>query len=331
MNQRPSSVSRRTLLAAFATVPAGALLAACGGERAGDGGGLYHNGRLSIATGQTTGVYYVLGGGLADLITKHVKGYQATAEATGASVENIQRVARGDSDIGFTLADTAADAATGKGVFQAPQPIRALARIYNNYTHVIARTAAKAGSVADLKGKRVSTGAPNSGTEVIALRLLKAAGLDPDSDISKQSLGLPETVQGMKEGTVDAMFWSGGLPTGGVTDLVTSQKDGVRFVPVGELLQPLQDEYGTVYQEASIGKDVYQQPADVPSIGVPNFLVVSEKLPDQLAYDVTKLLFDYQDELVKVHPEAKNIARDNAPKTEPVKLHPGAKRYYDEA
>lgn len=303
-------------------------LSACGGERQGDAGdGLYKSGRLSIATGNTTGVYYQLGGGYADLLSKNLKGYQVTAEATGASVENIQRVVRGDSDIAFTLADAASDAATGKGAFASPQPIRALARIYTNYTQVIARADANIRSVADMKGKRVSTGSPNSGTENIALRLLQAAGINPDSGISKQALSLPETVQGIKDGTLDAMFWSGGLPTGGVTDLTTSMKDDVVFVPLDDLLPKMQAEYGPVYQATTLKKDVYGTAGDVPTIAVPNLLIVSDKMPAALAGDLTKILFERQADLAKVHPEAKNISREEAPKTEPVLLHDGAKQY----
>jgi TRAP transporter TAXI family solute receptor len=322
-------------LAATLSVALGLTLAltACGGERGGNGdaasGAKYKNGRLSIATGNTTGVYYQLGGGYADLISKNVAGYQATAEATGASIENIQRVVRGDSDIAFTLADAAGDAATGKGAFSGEQPIRALARIYTNYTHVIARADAGIRSVEDMKGKRISTGSPNSGTEYIALRLLKAAGLNPDSDVKKQSLSLPETVQGMKDGTIDGLFWSGGLPTSGITDLTTSLKAKAVFVPLDALLPKLQADYGQVYQPAMLAKAAYKLPADVPTIAVPNLLVVSKEMPDALARDLTKLIFEHQDDLSKVHPEGKHISRDNGPKTEPVPLHPGAQAYFD--
>ena len=309
--------------------------AGCGGERPaspgqGSAGAPYKGGRLSIATGNTTGVYYQLGGGFADLITKHLPGYQATAEATGASAENIQRVVRGEADIAFSLADTAGDAATGKGTFPSPQPIRALTRIYNNYTQVVARAGTGIASVADMKGKRVSTGSPNSGTEVIALRLLAAAGLDPAKDIQKQSLGLPETVQAMKDGTLDALIWSGGLPTAGITDLVTSLKDRVVFVGLDVLLSPLREKYGQVYQGATIPKDAYKiATAEVPTIAVPNLLVVNATMPDAVAHDLTKLIYDYQADLAKVHPEGRNIVRENGPKTDPVVLHPGSASYFD--
>ncbi|WP_199537369.1 TAXI family TRAP transporter solute-binding subunit [Spongiactinospora gelatinilytica] len=307
------------------------LVAGCGstGGTGGTGGAaLYKGGRLSIATGNTTGVYYQLGGGYADLVGRFVPGYQATAETTAASVENIQRVARGDSDIAFTLADAAADAVQGKNGFSGPQPIRALARLYANHTHVIARTDAGIGSVAAMRGKRVSIGSPNSGTEVIARRLLTAAGIDPRTGIAAQSLSLPETVQGMKDGTLDAFFWSGGLPTGGVTDLTVSMGDKVTFVPLNDLLPRLRAQYGEVYQAAPLKKEVYDTPADVPGIAVPNLLIVSTEMPDALATSLTALLFDHRADLTKVHPEAANIVRAEAQKTTPVPLHPGAERYF---
>lgn len=316
------STSGRLAAALLAAV----VVAACGGEQGGggDGGG----GRLSIATGNTTGVYYVMGGGYAQLISDHVEGYQATAEATGASVENIQRVARGESDIAFTLADTAADAANGTGSFDGKQPIRALARIYDNYTQVVVRSDSGITSVAQMKGRRVSTGSPNSGTEVIAERLLTAAGLDPDSDIERQRLSLPETTSAMKDGAVDAMFWSGGLPTAGVTDLTSSMGGGVRFLDLSGQLASLQDEFGDVYQQASIPADAYGLDADVPTISVPNMLVVNESMDDDLAFDLVRVLFEFQGDLAEVHAEAKNIKVDAAPDTDPVELHPGASRYY---
>ncbi|MGQ0575906.1 MAG: TAXI family TRAP transporter solute-binding subunit [Pseudonocardia sp.] len=298
----------------------------CGGAREAVDGGPYSGGRLAIATGNTTGVYYQLGGGYADLVGRNIPGYTATAEATGASVENLQRVAAGDSDIAFTLADSAADAVNGTGAFNGPQPVRALARIYTNYTQVIARTDAGIGSVADMAGKRVSTGSPNSGTEVIALRLLRAAGVDPDTGVAREALSLPETVQGMKDGTIDAMFWSGGLPTGGVTDLTTSLGTGVTFVPLADLLPRMQQEHGPVYQPATIPTSAYAQPAEVATIGVPNLLVVNADMPDDLAASLTSLLFDQQQALARVHPEGANIDRAQAADTAPVPLHPGAQR-----
>ncbi|MEU7881847.1 TAXI family TRAP transporter solute-binding subunit [Microbispora bryophytorum] len=318
----------RFRLATALAVTAALLAAGCGGDRSGAGGGTGGGTRLSIATGNTTGVYYVLGGGLAELIDKHLPGHRATAEATGASVENIQRVVRGQSDIAFTLADTAADAVKGTGAFTAPQPIRALARLYGNYTHVIARTDAGITSVAALRGKRVSTGSPNSGTEVIALRMLAAAGLDPGKDVKRQALSLPETVQGLKDGTLDALVWSGGLPTSGITDLVTSMGDEVTFVPLNDVLPAMRAAHGPVYAEGVIPKAAYGTPSDVPTIVVPNLLVVNAGMDAKLAEDLTRLVFDHKADLEKVHASAREITLADAPETDPVPLHEGARKFY---
>ncbi|MFF4426803.1 TAXI family TRAP transporter solute-binding subunit [Streptomyces sp. NPDC001549] len=173
-------------------------------------------GRLTIATGSTTGVYYQLGGGLAKLISDNIDGYRATATATGASVQNIQGLTAGTYNVAFSLLDTAGDAVNGEGSFTQPQQVEALTRLHPNYTQVLVRADSGITSLADMKGKRVSTGSPNSGTEAIARRLLDAEGLNPDRDVRAQRLGLPEAVDAMKDGTIDALFWSGGLPSGGI-------------------------------------------------------------------------------------------------------------------
>ena len=187
------------------------------------GADLWHGGRLFIATGNTTGVFYQIGGGYADLITRYLPGYEAHAESSGASGENIKRVATGDFDIGFSNGDTAADAVAGKAPFAGkPQKIVALSRIYRNYVHCIVRTAANINTFADLRGKRVSTSSPNSGTDILAGRILAAGDLDPDKDVLRQRLSLPETTKGMQAGTTDALVFTGGLPTPGISDLLAS-------------------------------------------------------------------------------------------------------------
>jgi len=305
------------------------VLAACGGERKNDAANT-GGGRLAIATGNTTGVYYVLGGGLAQVINDHLTGYRATAEATGASVENIKRVVSGQSDIAFTLADTATDAVRGENSFTSSQPIRALARIYSNYTHVVVRTDAGINKIEDMKGKTVSTGSPNSGTEVIAQRLLKVAGLDPDKDVKRQKLALAETTDGMKSGTIQALFWSGGLPTAGMKDLFSATKGKIKFIDLTPYLAKMRSEFTELYTQATIAKDVYGTDADAPTISVPNLLVVRDTMSEDLAAKLVGLLFDYKADLVKVHPEAKNIEIKTAQETGEVQLHNGAKRYYTE-
>jgi TRAP transporter TAXI family solute receptor len=288
-------------------------------------------GRISIATGNTTGVYYILGGGIASVLTENVEGTEATAEATNASAENVRRVCAGESDIGFSLADTAADAVAGSAGFEGePQSVQALARIYSNYTQVFVRADAGIASIADLRDKAVSTGSPNSGTEVIALRLLEVNDLAPE-EIKQQRLGLPESVQGMKDGSIDALIWSGGLPTGGITDLTTSLGQDVVMLALTEELPKMREAYGDAYTEGTIPADTYGLGQDVATIAVPNLLLVSDAMPEALAHDLTKAIFEHLDDLAQVHPEAKNITLANATQTGAVPLHPGAAQYFDEA
>ena len=244
-------IRRSRLLPTIAVVCAAVLvLAACGGRQqpaaapgtADASSCQAGTGQLTIATGNATGVYYALGGGLASLISANTT-LKATAAETGASVQNIQQLVAGEYDIAFSLADTAADAVRGQGAFTAPQQVQALARIYSNYTHVVVQRSSGITTMADFRGKRISTGSPKSGTEVIANRLLQAAGLNPETDVLPQRLELGKTVDAMKDGSIDGFVWSGGLPTGGVTDLFTSAGDRVEFLDISDLL-PKMEEHG---------------------------------------------------------------------------------------
>ena len=194
---------------------------------------------------------------------------------------------------------------------------------------MVARTNAGINSIADMRGKRVSTGAPNSGTEVIANRMLEAAGLDPSKDIQAQRTELGKTVEGMKDGSIDAMFWSGGLPTSGITDLFTSQRGNVKFLDVTSTLDKLK-EINPIYERGVIPASTYQTPGDAPTVVVPNLLLVKDDLDGNTACVLTKALFDNKAELVKVNKAADGINLDTARQTSPVPLHPGAQKALDE-
>ena len=309
-----------------------ALLLTAGCADAGEedpAAGLWRGGQIYVGTGNTTGVYYQLGGGLADIISRHLDGYQARAEPTGASGDNVERIAGGDMDLGFSLADTAADGYQGRDSFAGrPQKVQAIARVYRNYTHVIVRKAAKIRTFADLRGKRVSTGSANSGTDVIAGRLLTVAGIDPDADVTRLRLSLPETVKRLRAGEVDSLFWSGGLPTPGSSDLFEAEGDAVAFLPIADLTERLNERYGPVYSAAELPRSAYGTPRDVPTVAVANLILVSPELPDDLVESLTRLLFEHQAELGDVHPEGRNFDRAGAADTDPVPLHPGAQRFY---
>ncbi|SEH61814.1 hypothetical protein SAMN04489835_2080 [Mycolicibacterium rutilum] len=315
------------------------VLAGCGGQRGGDDGPaaaeptsceVTSDARISIATGNTTGVYYVLGGAYGEAISQQSGGkLRATAAETSASLQNIQQLVAGTHQVAFSLADTAADAVNGMGSFDGKQPIAALTRLYPNYTQVIARADAGINSIAEMRGKRVSTGSPNSGTEVIANRMLEAAGLDPATDIAAQRTELGKTVEGMKDGSIDAMFWSGGLPTGGVTDLFVSQRGNVKFLDVTDTLTKLQ-QINPIYERGVIPANIYQTPADVPTVVVPNLLLVKDDMDGNTACVLTKALYDHKDALVKANKAAEGITLENARQTDPVPLHPGAQKALDE-
>lgn len=304
------------------------LAAGCGGEGSGSGS-KGDGGRLSIATGGTSGVYFVYGGGLAKIISSDLKGYRATAETTSASVDNLILIQNGGSDVAFTLGDTALDAVQGRESFKQKVPLRALAQIYDNYTQVVAKKGSGIKTIDDLKGKRVSVGAPNSGTEVIADRILEAAKIDSKQDIKRQGLGVEECVSAMKDGSIDAFFWSGGLPTGAITDLTTSEK--IVLLDTTEYTSALKQKYGDAYRDSAIPGGTYKGvDQDTPTIAVPNYLVVSEKMEEKLAHDLTKLLFGRKQDLVAVHPEAKNLDPKKGQEViPPIQLHPGAKRFYE--
>jgi hypothetical protein len=206
---------------------------------------------------------------------------------------------------------------------------RPLARLYNNLTQVATVKGKGIESVEDLRGKRVSVGSPGSGTEVIALRVLEAAGLDPDDDIQRQQLGVGESVQAVKDGALDAFFWSGGVPTSAVTDLATTRE--LLLLPTDQYVDKLKERYGDFYADAEIEAGGYEGvDAPVKVVAVPNYLVVNRSMDPELAYRLTKLLFDQQKALEEVHPAARRLKLDTAPEVAPLELHPGARRYYDE-
>jgi TRAP transporter TAXI family solute receptor len=318
---------RRSLLAGLLAAPLVPLAGCAAPEDL--SGKLWHGGELTIATGNTTGVFYVLGAGYAGLINHHLAGYDATAAPTGGSIDNLQRLASGDVDIALTLAGAADDAYAGAGTWSGrPQPVRALARTYNNYEHVIARTDAGIATVAELRGHRISLGSPGSGTELLGRRLIAAAGLDPGTDIVALSMSLPQTTAAILDGSIDALIWSGGLPTPGIVDLFAKGQGKVRFLPIQELLPKVDEKYPNLLDKAVIPKAAYGLPEDVPALTDANLLVVGDNMPADLAYQLTKVLFDYQQELAAIHPAASGIRRATAAATEPVPLHAGSQRYY---
>lgn len=321
---------RRAALAAAVAIALGA--AACGGPGSGGSSGLTV--RLSIATGGTGGVYYPYGGGIAKVISDNIDGVEATAEVTAGTVDNLKFIGNRSADIAFALADSLDDAANQRGAFAdfGAVPMRALAVLYDNYNHLISVTSTGIETVADLKGRIVSTGAPGSGTEISAFRILEASGVDPDVDITRQSLSAVASVDAIKDDKIDAFFFSGGLPTGAILDLASTPGRTIKVVPNGETLETLQAAYGSlVYHDSPIPPSIYPGMEEtVTVVAVSNVLVVRSDIDEQLAYDLTRVLFDHHDELAAVHPMAAVLTLDNATVGSPIPFHDGAIRYYRE-
>ena len=288
---------------------------------------------ISIATGGTGGVYYPMGGGLAAVLSRHVPGMQATAEVTGGSVDNLKLIDSGKPYVGFSMADAAQDAAKGEDKFKGHKVnLRTLAVLYPNRMHVVTVEGTKLAKFADLKGRRVSTGSPGSATEVMAFRLLEAAGIDKDKDIKRERLGAAESANAMKDGKIDAFFWVGGLPTAAVQDLANTPGTKIKLIDHADLVAKMNQKYGNLYVEDVIPKSMYHgMDTDNQQATVMNILVANASMDDKTAYNITKAIFEKKDELVAVHKEAMNIKLENQKNAAtPVPFHPGALKYFAE-
>ena len=288
---------------------------------------------ISIATGPTGGVYYPLGGGLANVLSKYIPGLSANSEATAGSVANLQLMGTKKSDVAFTMADAAWDGFKGQGKFTGNAvPLRALMVAYPNRMHVVSVEGRGINTMADLKGKRVSTGAPNSATEVMAFRVAEAFGLDPDKDFRRERLTPEKSADAIKDNKLDAFFWVGGLPTAAVTDLGATPGTKLKLVDHADAVDKMNQKYGQLYIRDTIpGKTYPGQDAANQIATVWNLIVVRADMPDQLAYDIVKTIFDKKDELILVHGEARNFdLKYQKQSASPVPYHPGAAKYFAE-
>ena len=289
--------------------------------------------QLSIATGGTGGVYYPLGGGLANILSKAIPGMSATAEVTGGSVDNMRLVGSGKPYIAFTQADAAFDALRGEDKFKGkPIAARTLAVAYPNRMHVVSVEGTGVNKIEDIKGKRVSTGSPGSATEVFAFRVIEAAGLHHDKDMRRERLGVAESVNALKDRKIDAFFWVGGLPTAAVTDLGASPGVKIKLIDIAHLVPAMGKKHGNIYVQDVIPKGTYPgQVTDNPQASVQNLIVAHESMSEQLAYNITKTIFDHQKDLVAVHKEATSLALTNQRESNSaLPWHPGALKYYKE-
>jgi TRAP transporter TAXI family solute receptor len=288
---------------------------------------------LSIATGGTGGVYYPMGGGMAAVLSKYIPGMSATAEVTGGSVANLQLIGTGKPYLALTMADATLDAYKGMDKFTGkPVPVRTLMILYPNRMHVVTIEGTGITRMADLKGKRVSTGSGGSATEVMAFRVIEAAGLDKDKDMKRERLGVSESANALKDRKIDAFFWVGGLPTAAVTDLASTPGVKIRMIDHADTVAKMNQKYGNLYIQDTISKDIYKgMDADNKMATVNNLLVAHENMDDKTAYNIVKTFFDRRDELIRAHKEAENITMENQKSdASPIPWHPGAVKYFAE-
>ena len=288
---------------------------------------------ISIATGGTGGVYYPMGGGLAAVLSKYVPNMQATAEVTGGTVDNINLVGSGKPYLGFAMTDAAQDAYTAKEKFvNKKQDIRALLVLYPNRMHVATVESTGIKTMADLKGKHISTGSPGSATEVMAFRLLEAAGLDKDKDVKRERLGVAESVNAIKDRKIDAFFWVGGLPTAAVTDLANSPSMKIKMIDHDANVVAMNNKFGAIYFKDTIPKTTYSgMQTDNQIASVANILFVHSSMSENDAYTIVKTVFDKLPELITVHGEYKNIKLSEQKSSAAViPFHPGALKYFKE-
>ncbi|TFH85979.1 TAXI family TRAP transporter solute-binding subunit [Billgrantia azerbaijanica] len=286
--------------------------------------------QLSIATGGTGGTYYPLGGGLAEMIGKHIEGYDAVAEVTGASVENMGLVWRGDSDMALALADTVHQAYNGSGDFEGRQleNIRALASVYPNAVQIVTLADSGIESLEDLRGKIVSVGAPGSGTELNARAVLESNGITYD-DIDPRRLNFNETADAIRDGDIDAGFWSVGPPTSSIMNLATTRD--IRLIGLTDEEVANARKESPVFARYTLRAGLYEgMDEGVQTIGIPNVLAVSSEMDEELAYQVTQMLFERTDELIAIHPAANDTTVEFSIESTPIPFHPGALRYYEE-
>lgn len=284
---------------------------------------------LSIATGGTGGTYYPLGGGLAELISEHLDGASAVAEVTGASVENMGLIHRQDSDLAIALADTVLQAYEGGDRFSGRKlDVAALASLYPNAVQIVTLADSGITSLADLAGKRVSVGAPGSGTEVNAQAILESNGLSYD-DFTVERLNFNETADALRDGDIDAGFWSVGPPTSSILSLASSRD--IRLLPLSDAEIRKAVAVEPVFAPYRLRAGLYEgMDSAVQTVGIPNVLVVNTEMSEELAYQITKLMFERVEELRAIHPAANDTTVEFSLTSTPIPMHPGALRYYEE-
>jgi uncharacterized protein len=286
---------------------------------------------INVLTGGTSGVYYPMGVALSQIYGKAIPNAKVSVQATKASAENLNLLQAGRGEIAFSLGDSLSDAWKGdeEAGFKAPlKKLRGVAAIYPNYIQIVASADSGIKTLADLKGKRISVGAPKSGTELNARAIFKAAGLTYKDFAKVEYLPFGESVELMKNRQLDVTLQSAGLGVSALRDLSTAIKIVVVPVPA-DVVRKVGD---PAYQPGVVPANTYEgQTSSVPTAFVQNFLVTHEGVPADVVYTMTKSMFEHLDQLLAAHAAAKSIRKEAAVTGMPLPLHPGAEKYYREA
>ena len=288
--------------------------------------------RLSIGTGGTGGVWYPLGGAMANIISKTLPNVQATAEVTGGSVDNIKLLSTGKSELGFSMTDAAWDAYQGQGKFKEKIALRTLAVFYPQKNHVVTLEGRNIEKMSDLKGRRVSVGSPGSGSEIIALRVLEAYGINPDKDIIKERLSVAEAVNALKDHKIDAFIHNAAIPIPAVVDLAATPGIRVKFIDHSDAVAAMNKKYGPLYIKGTLPAKTYPgQDKDATTVDVWAVLLTNDKMSDQVAYNMVKTLFEKKPDLMLVAKDTSYMTFENQfSGASPVPFHPGALKFFAE-
>ena len=319
-----TSITRRSLGVGAALLAAPATLRAQGAAPAAT--------QMAIATGTTGGVYYPLGGALANYLSRGIPGMSATVEVTGGSVANFQLLGAGRVGLLFGQVDAAVDALSGAGPFRGRTvPARAIAVLYTNRMQVVTTTATGIRSIADLRGKRVSTGAPGSATELFAFRVIAAAGLDREKDFrARERLSPAESTNAIKDGKLDAYFFVSGVPTSAITDLAATPGTTIHLIDHADLHQRIVAENGPVYFPEVIPAGTYPgQRTDNAQLSVANILAVRDDMSAEMVTNILRVTWDSREDWARVHAEARNF-RITSQKTAAAGIpwHPAAEAFW---
>jgi len=286
----------------------------------------YPPGGVRISTGGVGGVYEAYGLALADVLGDELPELAVRVDNSSGSVDNLTRLATGRADLAFISADTAFKVPTIEEAARARGRIRAVARIYDEYVQVVVRSDSPAKSIADLRGKRVSVGSQGSSVEITAQRLLDAAGIGDENDLLRRSYSVSESARQLANGTLDAFFWVGGLPTGAVAALASQIR--IRLLPVDRYVETLHRQYGSFYQLATVPAGTYTGVDDTRTAAVPSYLLASRSLDDDLVFRLTGALFTHRTRIAEAVPSSRVLDVRSAISTAKIPLHAGAVRYY---